>query len=155
MACNLVAEFWVRQASPSTQLWTYVDNWELTDESPDRLVAAYRSLQGFCAEMDLTENVSKTFFWGTTPSMRKILHQEVGHLRSFARDLGSHVQYSRQATNQVIVQKISKFSERWGDLARPAAPRNQKLQSLRTVGLAQHFARCFQCSSRRSSYGPA
>eukprot|EP00438_Fugacium_kawagutii_P030608 Skav228345 [mRNA] locus=scaffold1898:184153:189039:+ [translate_table: standard] len=133
LACNVLAVEWLAQAQPRCQLWSYVDNLELLAPDEEAMLQGYQALDLFCQEMDLQEDKAKTFFWATTPSTRRMMRGHHLPMQSQARDLGAHVQYTRQCTNATIVQKIQNFEERWKSYARSKAPFDQKRRVLYTV----------------------
>lgn len=89
-------------------------------------------MENFCDSMDLLLDASKTFFWSTDPTERAAFREQNKRIEQASRDLGGHVQYSRQTTNFTITQKISSL-DRWPQLARSKAPRSIKLRALRTA----------------------
>eukprot|EP00438_Fugacium_kawagutii_P026061 Skav206839 [mRNA] locus=scaffold637:186877:191724:- [translate_table: standard] len=133
LSCNFLAVEWMRIQAPSCSLWSYVDNWEVTAGDEHDLLAGYVALQEFCTELDLQEDTAKTFFWANSPAARRTLRTHAKPLQSGARDLGAHVQYTRQTTNATIVKKIAGFDVRWGDLTRSKATFVQKLRILSNV----------------------
>ena len=71
--------------------------------------------------------------WATGPQCRKWLREQGHDVSMWAKDLGAHIQFSRQATNATIVAKIHKFVERWGDFARSPATYAQKVKAIKAV----------------------
>ena len=51
----------------------------------------------------------------------------------WTRELGGHVQFSKQMTNSVITNRIKNFKSRWPDIARSQAPYTQKLKAIKMV----------------------
>eukprot|EP00438_Fugacium_kawagutii_P015307 Skav221896 [mRNA] locus=scaffold1395:707190:712031:+ [translate_table: standard] len=129
-ACNILADRWLHHHVDQTSLITYVDNWELVSTSAVHLTQAFLAIQSFVQAMDLLIDDKKTFFWSTEPQARARFKDQNRKLEAYSRDLGGHVQYSRQTTNAVITQKIDSFQERWVWFARSHASRAQKLRAV-------------------------
>eukprot|EP00438_Fugacium_kawagutii_P010337 Skav212590 [mRNA] locus=scaffold125:530151:534734:+ [translate_table: standard] len=138
-AANILVDHWMQAHSPRTQIITYVDNWELLAEDESDLLHGYLSIESFCQHMDILLDDKKTFFWSTKPEVRKSFREQNKKIQSFSRDLGGHVQYTRQITNAVITQKIEAFQPRWALFARTSAPRPQKLQAITSVAFPNIF----------------
>ena len=134
VAANCVISKWIDLKTPQVNLWTFVDNIEVTAEEPTDVLQGCEALHTICGAMDLTLDASKSFVWTTSSSGRKQF-REGGHiLQKWARDLGGHVQYTRQNTNSVITNKIRNFKPRWGEFIRSKATYSQKLRAIKTAG---------------------
>ena len=130
---NIMVNEWMRQQQPQIRVWSFVDNWELTASNAQETVAGFNDLKRITELLDLQLDPAKTVIWATGPQCRKWL-RELGHdVSMWAKDLGAHIQYSRQVTNSTIVAKISKFVERWGDFARSPATYSQKVKAIKAV----------------------
>lgn len=79
---------------------------------------------------DLYIDDRKTFFWSTGADARSAFRKQNKKTQASSRDLGGHVQYTRQNTNATIVQKIENFQDRWVWFARSQATRSQKLRAV-------------------------
>ncbi len=127
LAINILTDTWVHAKVPEAKLWSYVDNLEITAHSVDQSVEALSQLEKVLTALDLKVDQAKTFMWAINSADRKHLRSMQQHTRLWARDLGGHMQYSRQSTNSTITSRICAFKERWRDIARSHAPYHQKL----------------------------
>ena len=133
LAINILTDTWVHARVPQARLWSYVDNLEITTHSVDKSIEALTQLELVLKALDLTVDQQKTFMWANSATDRKHLRTLRHQTMMWARDLGGHVQYSRQSTNSIITKRISAFKERWRDIARSHAPYHQKLTAIRMV----------------------
>ena len=134
LAINILTDTWVHAKVPEAKLWSYVDNLEITAHSVDQSVEALSQLEKVLTALDLKVDQAKTFMWANNSADRKHLRSMQQHTRLWARDLGGHMQYSRQSTNSTITSRICAFKERWRDIARSHAPYHQKLIAIKMVG---------------------
>lgn len=133
LAINILVDFWVTIKLPQTTLWSYVDNLEVTTSKAEDSILALQTLSDILTALDLGLDKDKTFVWANSSEARKFLRDNSLTVRMWARDLGGHVQYSRQNTNAIITGRISAFKERWKDFARSHAPYHQKLSAIKMV----------------------
>lgn len=133
VAANVLTAAWLQQKMPTAQLWSYVDNLEVLTPSAEETTSALEHLTEFTQLMDIEIDPNKTIVWSNSSTGRQHLRSPNLEAKYWMRDLGRHVQYSQQATNSVIVQRIVAFKPRWKDLARSKAGYHQKLRALRSV----------------------
>ena len=134
VAANCAISKWMELKTPKVQLWSFVDNIEVTAEDPIDVLQGCEALHTICGAMDLNLDETKLFVWTTSPNGRKLFREGGQTPKAWARDLGGHVQYNRQNTNSVITEKLRKFKPRWGDLTRSKATYAQKLRAIKTAG---------------------
>ena len=133
LAINILVDTWLQYKAPLCKLWSYVDNLEITTKDADTTVAGLHELNRIMSALDLNLDPTKTFCWSTDAHERKILKDREQEVKMWARDLGGHVQYSRQATNSIITDRIKLFRDRWPAFARSHAPHRQKIKALKMV----------------------
>ena len=133
VGANFLMDRYLHVSAPSVRLWSYVDNIELSSQGTTDLLHAFRSLERILQAMQLPLDQSKTYAWGTDSSSRKDLIAGGFTVVHSCRDLGGQMQYTRKATNHVIVDRIVAFKPRWKSLAISPAPYRQKLLALRSV----------------------
>eukprot|EP00435_Cladocopium_sp_Y103_P014980 s1304_g3.t1 len=133
LAANQLIDLWMRHKVPTIRTLSFVDNLELLGRDPERLMYATNQLKRILTLMDLQIDDGKTYLWSTDGQHRKQFIQAGFNVRTAARDVGAHMQYTRQTTNFTITAKIDTFKERWKLLAISPAPYLQKLRALRSV----------------------
>ena len=136
LTINLACHEWIRAKHQSVTLWSYVDNIEVTSESPNETLESLQSLEKFTQSLDMIIDSEKTYAWSITSHSRKVIREADVSIRFFARDLGGHMQYTAQSTNCTIVKRIAAMSPIWNKLARSLAPYGQKLRAIRSKGWA-------------------
>ena len=130
LALNLVAVSWMAHHQPSTAIHSFVDNIELIGPSAASVQNGFGHLCDYFRQLDLEWDPAKTYFWSTNPSSRFELRSDGLTPKSWARDLGAHMQYTKASTNSVITDKIAAFQPKWKALARSPAPASQKKVAL-------------------------
>ena len=130
---NIIVNEWMKHKQPHIRVWSFVDNWELTASNANETVAGLNDLRRINDLLDLQLDPAKTVVWATGPQCRKWLREQGHDVSMWAKDLGAHIQFSRQVTNSTIVGKISKFVGRWGDFARSPATYLQKIKAIKAV----------------------
>ena len=133
LATNQLMDVWLQRKTPLVRMLTYVDNIELLANDPHGLMQGVTQLKRILQLMDLTVDDSKTYLWSPNGQFRTVFLQHGHNIRKAARDVGAHLQYTRQATNYTITAKIDAFKERWKSLAISPAPYQQKLLAVRAV----------------------
>ena len=106
LSANCIIHDWLSRKAPMCRLWTFVDNIEITASNFVDAQNGMQQLSTIVRALDLDVDENKTYMWSTDPAGRKQLRQENIQQKTWARDLGGQVQYSRQATNCVITQKM-------------------------------------------------
>ena len=131
LLCNLVLHRYVTYACPSVHLWSYVDNWELIAETIEHLQTSIDTISRFAELIDVQIDQAKSLVWATTGDERKRLKQ-MGHtVTKNVRDLGGHMQFSRQQTNGTVKRKCQELSSLWKRLACSSAPTRSKIRVVR------------------------
>ena len=138
LGVNLMCHAWCKIRYPSTHLWSYVDNIELTCEAAEIALQSLQGLYDFADLMDVQIDAQKTFLWSTHSMHRKAIKDAELPVKHYARDLGGHMQYTLQVTNSTIASKCAKMSQLWGKLSRSLANYDQKLRACR----AKAWPRC-------------
>eukprot|EP00435_Cladocopium_sp_Y103_P076084 s49_g76.t1 len=133
VACNQLISSYVSYHAPRVQLFSYVDNLELATTEPHSLMRGVQKLTDVLELLDLEVDKKKTYLWSNEGSFRKIFLQNGFNVKTAARDIGAHMQYTKQATNFTITQKIEAFKPRWKTLALSPAPYDQKLRATKMM----------------------
>eukprot|EP00438_Fugacium_kawagutii_P018202 Skav230724 [mRNA] locus=scaffold401:82641:87275:- [translate_table: standard] len=131
LALNILGHTWARLRYPHITLWSYVDNLEIVGPTPELVHQGMQGLSDFCTLVDLPIDHGKTYTWSLDGAGRKLLTQDY-QVKRYARDLGGHMTYTKQNTNQTIRDKLALLPSLWGRLARSLAPYRAKLRALRT-----------------------
>ena len=130
LAANLICHQWVARKCATATLWSYVDNIEITSASAKITEECLEQLQKFAEVMDVEIDTNKTYLWSIDPEERKALKSSGLMVKTWARDLGGHIQYSQCPTNSTITRKAEKMGPLWQKLAMSLAPYNQKLRAV-------------------------
>ena len=107
----------------------YADNWELTAPDPTHLRTGFLLVQQFAQVLDLAMDAEKTHWWATTAPFRSHLKQQGVRLIHDARDLGSHIAYTRRPAKQGIRAR-NVLPQTWAALRASLAPPQQKALAL-------------------------
>ena len=131
--CNFIVNEWMRRKQPNLCLWSFVDNWEITASTAEEVHRGFQDIRKIVDLLDLELDSNKTLLWATSPECRNWLRSHGHSVSMWAKDLGAHIQYSKQCTNEVVVGKIKSFATRWADFCRSPATYLQKLKAIRSV----------------------
>lgn len=124
---------WLHHATPTVQLWSFVDNMEITSQTSEGIIDGFQGIKTFCQELDIELDSSKTVTWATSTQQRDILRQ-AGHAVIYdTKDLGGQMTFCRRHTNKVLRARADKLTDYWPRLARSPAPLRQKQISLRVA----------------------
>eukprot|EP00438_Fugacium_kawagutii_P022163 Skav235761 [mRNA] locus=scaffold803:461046:465992:+ [translate_table: standard] len=128
---NLVMHSYMSLATPHIKTWSYVDNWEMTGSDPRMLQCAIEKMESFASLMDIQLDQNKSMVWAVTSSERSQLREGSIQVVRNIRDLGGHLQFSRQLTNSTLMKKCQALAPMWARLSRSFAPRKLKHRIIR------------------------
>ena len=131
MITNIIMHRYMQLQTPAITMMSYVDNWELHAEQVDTVVDAVYHLDRFCTLLDLQLDKDKTVFWSIDSSSRKSLRQLQHRVIRNGKDLGGHMQFTKQQTNGSLAQKCKQLPGLWTKLFRCKAPLSHKFKVLR------------------------
>ena len=130
LGLNLFCHRWCTLQFPRLTLWSYVDNIEVTGPDAPSVREGMEGLAEFCALLDLQIDDKKCYTWSVEGASRKELREHFS-TKLHARDLGGHVQYSRQVTNATLTQKMDAMPPLWNKLSRSQAPYHTKVRAVK------------------------
>ena len=142
LLCNIILHRYMRIAEPSVRLWSYVDNWEILGVTTDDVQGALVRLEGFASLMDLSLDQSKSVLWALQANDRRFLRQQGVEVTRNIRDLGGHLQLSRQQTNATLQKKCQALGVVWAKLAQSRAPLQQKCKVIRVKAWPRGLHAC-------------
>ena len=116
----------------------FVDNLEIVSQSGNDALEGLDGLRRFAAMMDIQIDEKKTYGWSTISHHRGVIRQSSVEVKYWARDLGGHMQYGQQVTNQTVANRCAAAGPLWNRLARSLASYSQKLRACR----AKSWPRC-------------
>eukprot|EP00438_Fugacium_kawagutii_P006137 Skav234012 [mRNA] locus=scaffold3484:101932:106917:+ [translate_table: standard] len=131
LLANIAVHAYMTVACPSVRLWSYIDNWEVTCAVPEDLGRSLEKLQAFATVLDLTMDAKKAMVWAVDASHRRLLRQGDVPVVTHTRDLGGHMQFTRQLTVKTLVDKCDALGPMWNKLGRSLAPKHLKHRVLR------------------------
>ena len=131
LAINLVFHSWVSHRYTGAMLWSYVDNIEIVSDQAETTQRALQGLAKLSELLDVEIDASKTYVWSVSAAERKSFREANLDIKYFARALGGHMQYSKQATNSTIVKNVQKLTNLWPKLARSCAAYSQKVRAVK------------------------
>ena len=138
LGANLICHAWFRIRYPSVHMWSFVDNLEIVSQTGNDALEGLDGLRRFAAMMDVQIDEKKTYVWSTVSHDRGIIRQSSVEVKYWARDLGGHMQYGQQVTNQTVANRCAAAGPLWNRLARSLATYSQKLRACR----AKAWPRC-------------
>lgn len=133
VAVDMVFHAWHVHFFPLCQPITYVDDWQLVSCSPEGLIPLFECLHQFSEQMDLSLDYKKTYMWCISARGRALLRAAGFHLEPNGRNLGAHVQFTKQHANKILTDRIASVAELWGRLRRSHSRHTQKVIAVRVA----------------------
>ena len=131
LICNIVLHHYMHRLTPNIRMQSYVDNWELTGESVVEVQQAVGAIQNFATLLDLQIDDRKTMVWAIAGGDRKELREWGPKVIKNVRDLGGHLQFTKQQTNGTVAKKCEQLKSLWKRLACSRAPVAHKCRVVR------------------------
>ena len=131
MITNIVMHKYMSLKSPSIAMMSYVDNWEMNAEEVEDVIEGMQHLEQFCTMWDLQLDQNKTIYWSINASARQTLRQAECTVIRSCRDLGGHMQFTKQKTNRTLADKSNQIRKLWPRLHQCRSPLRHKFKVLR------------------------
>ena len=131
MVLDMVFHAWMLHFFPLCQPLSYVDDWQVLLLDPSTMDSVFSSLEGLTSAMDLQLDSRKTSTWCISPEGRSVVRAQGFGTVAYSRALGAHVQFSRQHTNKILMDRVNGLSELWTKLRLSACAYSQKVRALR------------------------
>ena len=141
---------WVQASVTSPTVLSFVDNWEVLVGSPEAACKALDSVLDFAKQLDLSVDLSKTFFWSTSAQSRKALRARGHAVRLSTKD--AHMIYGRQISNGAQLQRIEDLAGFWDRLAKAKGHHKDKVRVVVTAAWPRAFHACSAVMIGRKHY---
>ena len=113
----------------------YADNWSLLADSVQSLSCAAERLQMFADMLRMQISRPKSWFWGSTASLRRQLRDlKTFQVKHFEADLGCDVTYIQRPTKKVTRKRWGKAIRVMDRLAHRRLQKNFKIKLINTMG---------------------
>lgn len=116
IAVDVLFHAWMKFHFPLCQPLSYVDDWQILVASPEFIQPVFACLESFVDAMDLFLDEKKTKTWSVSGLGRHMIRQQGFGMIAYGRNLGAHVQYTRQHTNKVLMERTSSLGPLWNKL---------------------------------------
>ena len=158
---DCLLHWWMGELTPIYRTLSYVDDWQLLVRDPMHIGAALDRLEAFCALTDLQLDRRKTYVWSLSPGGRKDLRQTGLRVAHAGRNLGAHLQLTKQHTNQTLQTRVNDFHDLWDRLRLSPCPYPLKtralvmaawprgLHGIASTGLGHHMFRRLRAGAMR------
>ena len=130
IAIDVLYHLWMRFHFPLCQPLSYVDDWQLLVPHPNTIQPVFACLDRLVQALDLYLDARKTCAWSLSSDGRALMREQGFTLVAYGRNLGAHVQFSRQHTNKTIMERISNVGQLWSRLRASPCPYHQKVRAL-------------------------
>ena len=131
MVLDMLFHAWMLHSFPLCQPLSYVDDWQVLLLDPQTMASVFASLESLTHAMDLQLDAKKTCTWSTTTAGRTEVRNQGFGTVAYSRALGAHVQFTRQHTNKILMDRVSGLPELWTQLRLSACAYQQKVRALR------------------------
>ena len=124
---------WMLHFFPMCQPLSYVDDWQILVSDPHRIQGVFACLERFVGELDLLLDAKKTHTWSIQAEGRTTLRGQGFASIPYSKNLGAHVQYTRQHTNKTLTARLATVVPLWTKLRLSASAYRQKVRALLTA----------------------
>ena len=130
MVVDMMFHAWMLHFLPLCQPLSYVDDWQVLVSDPAFMLPAYQCLERFVDAMDMYLDHRKTSTWSLSAEGRGLMRTQGFGLVSACRNLGAHVQFTKQHTNKTMMERVSRLTALWPKLRMSAAPYMHKVRAI-------------------------
>ena len=116
MVVDMIFHAWFTQYMPLVQPISYVDDWQLLMCDHTYMQGACDALDRLVQELDLVLDRKKTHTWAVHAESRQVLREQGFTLSKACKNLGAHLQFTRQHTNNVQMERIASLAGLWPKL---------------------------------------
>eukprot|EP00435_Cladocopium_sp_Y103_P070529 s234_g35.t1 len=131
MVVDVLFHHWMTHHFPLCQPLSYVDDWQILVTSPQILQATFACLERFTEMLDLKIDQKKTSTWSISPEGRADMRAQGFGLVAYSRNLGAHVQFTKQHTNKVVMDRVADLGKMWSKLRLSSCPYAMKVRALK------------------------
>lgn len=131
MITNIIMHRYMAIRSPNIAMLSYVDNWEMNANTVEEVTEGMQHLEQFCTLWDLQLDQNKTVYWSINSAARQTMRQADLAVVTSCRDLGGHMQFTKQKTNRTLAEKSEAIKKLWPRLHSCRSPLRHKFKVLR------------------------
>ena len=131
MVVDILFHMWMTHFFPLCQPLSYVDDWQVLLTNPALMGSVFQCVENFTGSLDLLLDQRKKITWSVCRDGRQSLRAQDLHLVSNCRNLGAHVQLTRQHTNASLMERVVGIAPMWTKLRLSASGYAQKTRAIR------------------------
>lgn len=128
---DMLFHAWMVHFFPLCQPLSYVDDWQVLLTCPDMMRQTFECFERFTQAMDLLLDQGKTHTWSVCSAGRQSLKRQGLGIVHHGRNLGAHVQISKQHTNSTLMDRVHSVTPLWPRLRLSACGYAQKIRALK------------------------
>ena len=133
MVVDMLFHAWMTNFFPLCQPLSYVDDWQVLLTSPDLIGNTFHCIEQFTHAIDLLLDQRKTHTWSVSGVGRQSLRDQGLDVVHYGHNLGAHVQFSRQHTNSVLMERVNGITSLWPRLRLSACGYAQKIRAIKAA----------------------
>lgn len=130
MVIDWTLHAWFRHYLPLARPLTYVDDWQVVTTDSAQIGSIMDHLLCLAEKFDLLLDNKKTYSWSISASGRTYARSCGFRVVANTRNLGAHVQYTRQHTNSAQMERILALQPLWPRLRVSASSYSNKLRAI-------------------------
>ena len=130
MVIDWTLHAWFKYMMPLARPLTYVDDWQVVTTDSTQLGAIMDNLVQFADMFDLLLDERKTYSWAISATGRAFARGQGFAVVARCKNLGAHVQFTRQHTNSNQIARVQLLQNVWPKLRLSASPYSQKLKAI-------------------------
>ena len=121
---------WMLHFFPLCQPLSYVDDWQIIVADPTGIQGTFAALERFVQAIDLFLDARKTHTWSLQPVGRALMRQQGFATVAYGKNLGAHIQYSKQHTNKALAERMNSVQSAWSKLRLSASRYAHKVRAV-------------------------
>ena len=133
MVIDILFHEWMVHFFPLCQPLSYVDDWQVLVADPSCMRDVFQCLGKFTEALDLLLDHRKTHVWSVSAERRNELRSQGFGTVAYSKNLGAHVQFTRQHTNKCLMERIKLAQPLWQKLRLSACPYFQKIRAIKSA----------------------
>ena len=138
MVVDILFHMWMTHFFPLCQPLSYVDDWQVLLTNPALMGSVFQCVENFTGSLDLLLDQRKKITWSVCRDGRQSLRAQDLHLVSNCRNLGAHVQLTRQHANASLMERVVGIAPMWTKLRLSASGYAQKTRAIRCSAVGPH-----------------
>ena len=125
--------FLAAQSIPTSWPVSYVDNWEALVSDVHLVLVVHLAIRQFANALDICIDAATSYSWATQDADRHTLRGQGLVVVNAGRDLGAHMQYTKQHGNATLHIRVAQLQDVWTKLRQSFGDYRAKRHAIKAV----------------------